>query len=239
MKGVIVGCDKQQEWLLMWWWKHYHKYNRHPVAFIDFCMTAEARKWCAQKGEVIRLERSKDFITPESLIHQDLVTEWETHFGPITWSSRKQRFLKPFAMLQTPFDQTIWIDLDCEITGSISPLFQKIHSHSGLAIGYEKEGRSEEVRYDSGVVAFMRDSVLIGKWAAACLRYNDRFFSDQDVLGFLIHHDNIEIAEIAGKYNWRLNAGVNIEAIIIHWQGLWGKQVLRRLINQQPSNWLL
>jgi hypothetical protein len=234
-KGVMVGCDKEQEWLLIWWWKHYHKHNRHPVAFVDFGMTQEAKRWCAHKGEVISLERSKDFMMPESLINKNLVADWEMRFGPISWSSRKQRFLKPFAMLQTPFDQTIWSDLDCEITGSISPLFQKIHSHSGIAIGCEKKSSSEDVRYNSGVIAFNRDGYLVEKWAQACLQCNDRFFSDQDVLGFLIQHEDIEISEIASKYNWCLNAGVNIEAIIIHWNGLWGKEVLRREINKHHS----
>ncbi len=236
MKGVIVGCDRQQEWLLMWWWKHYQKHNRYPVVFADFGMTLEAKRWCAQKGDVITLERSKDFIMPESLIHRDLIAEWEERFGPIGWSARKQLFLKPFALLQTPFDQSIWIDLDCEITGSISPLFQKIHPHSGVALSYERERASEDVRYNTGVIAFMKDSSLIEKWAAACLKYNDRFFSDQDILGFLIHIEAIEVAELSDKYNWRLHSGINIDAIIIHWQGLWGKEVLRRLINQNYSN---
>lgn len=233
----MVGCDKQQEWLLMWWWKQYQKHNRHPVVFVDFGMTEEAKKWCSQKGDVITLERSKDFIMPESMIHPDLIAEWDRYFGPIVWSARKQLFLKPFALLQTPFDQSVWIDLDCEITGSISPLFQKIHPHSGVALGSEREHVSEEVRYNTGVIAFMKDSSLIEKWAAYCLKYNDRFFSDQDVLGFLIHNEAIEVAELSDKYNWRLDAGINIDAVIINWQGLWGKQVLQRLIHHNYSSW--
>ena len=231
----MVGCDKEQEWLLMWWWKHYHKHNPYPVAFVDFGMTPEARKWCKHKGEVITLERSKDFMMPESLIHKNLISQWEERFGKIAWMERKQRFLKPFAMLQTPFDQTIWSDLDCEITGSVSPLFQKIHPHSGVAIGHE-QAYLEEVRYNSGVIAFNKDSSLIEKWAEACLRSNDRFFSDQDVLGCLIQHEDIEVAEITGKYNWCLRSGVNIEAIIIHWAGCWGKEVLRREISKGLSH---
>lgn len=234
-KGVLVGCDKEQEWLLMWWWRHYHKYNRHPVAFVDFGMSPEAKKWCSQKGRVITLERTKDFMMPESLINKSLIDEWERRFGRVSWSSRKLRFLKPFAMLQTPFDQTIWSDLDCEITGSVTPLFQKIHPHSGVAISSEEGSIFEEVRYNSGVVAFNRDGSLIEKWAGACLSLNDRFFSDQDVLGFLLQNEDIEVSEIASKYNWSLHSGINIEAIIIHWRGLWGKEVLRREISRYHS----
>lgn len=232
-KGIVVGCDSEQEWLLKWWWDHYSCHNSYPVAFVDFGMSEEAKKWAQEKGNLFPFKGSKDFVFPETLINEELVSEWEENCGPILWHTRKNRFFKPLAMREAPFEEGIWIDLDCEVKGSLTPLFNKSHPHSGIAIGHEKESCYEETAYNSGVVVFQKGSYLIDKWAEACQKYNDRFFSDQEILGFLIHNENIEISEISDKYNWRLKSGINVDAVVIHWEGLWGKQALRREINQK------
>jgi hypothetical protein len=84
--------------------------------------------------------------------------------------------------------------------------------------------------YNSGVIAFQKDSPLIARWATLCQHENDRFLGDQDVLSFIINTEHIEITELSDHYNWRLKFGVNIEARIIHWVGKWGKECIRNCV---------
>jgi hypothetical protein len=227
-QGVVVAADRMQEWILPWWWHHYSRTNRFPVAFIDLGMGAEMRAWCSERGSVISLETPKNFVYPRTLVDRDLVAEWEKGYGPVPWSTREQWFRKPFAMLKTPFTETVWVDLDCEVSGSLAPLFPQIHPHAGMAIAKERSYLLEEAGYNSGVIVYRKESPLLERWAEGCRSHNDRFFGDQDVLSFLIQSENIEIAELSDRYNWRMKFGVNFEAVIIHWVGLWGKEIIRR-----------
>lgn len=227
-EGVIVGVDRYQEWLLPWWWHHYEKKNSHPVTFIDFGMSEEMKTWCKSKGRLNSLEAPKEFVYSSSLVDKELIQEWEARVGQIEWHARSQRFCKPFALLQTPYEKTVWFDLDCEVIGPIAPLFHKIHTQAGMALSNERPPSSEEVAYNSGVVVYHKESPLLHKWAEGCRVHNDRFLSDQEVLGFIINAENVEIAELSDKYNWRLKLGVNHEAVVLHWTGAWGKEVLRR-----------
>lgn len=225
-KGILIGCDQNQQWMLPWWWKHYSQHNNYPVAFVDFGMSAEAKKWCQSKGHWISLDAPKNFVFPKTLIASDLSTEWEKIYGKDLWQEREKWFYKPFALAQTPFDETIWVDLDCEITGSLAPLFHKIHVHSKMALALE----SEQTIYNSGVIAYHRNSPLLQQWTDLSYRHNDQFLGDQDVLTFIINQENIEVTELPSKYNWVVREGINFEAIILHWAGKWGKEVIRRQV---------
>ena len=223
-KGILIGCDQNQEWMLPWWWKHYSEHNNYPVAFVDFGMSAEAKKWCQSKGHWIDLDAPKNFVFPKALIASDLTTEWEKIYGKDLWQGREKWFYKPFALQQTPFDETIWVDLDCEITGSLAPLFHKIHVHSKMALALE----TEQTIYNSGVIVYHRTSPLLEQWTDLAYRHNDWFLGDQDALTFIINQENIEVTELPSKYNWVIREGINFEAIILHWAGKWGKEVIRR-----------
>ncbi len=222
VKGVVVGCDRAQEWMLKWWWSNYIKHNQYPVAFVDFGMTPQAKAWCKTKGYWVNLEMRHHFVFPKPLISPELVSEWEKSCGEALWSSRETKFCKPLALTQAPFDLGVWVDLDCEITGSLSPVFDKIHPQSKMALVKELGG------YNSGVVAYDRSSPLISLWRDLCLHENDRFFSERDVLTFIVNSEPVEIVELPSKYNWVIRDGINIEAVVLHWAGLWGKEVIRR-----------
>jgi hypothetical protein len=226
-KGVIVGCDRHQEWLLEWWWSHYTQHNKYPVAFVDLGMSSQAQSWCKSKGHYISLEAPQNFVFPKSLISPELVLEWENTYGRELWHGREKWFYKPYALQQTPFDEAIWVDLDCEVTGSLTPIFQKIHTHSKMTLAKE-HGLNEEETYNSGVIGYHRDSPLLALWTELCFHHNDRFLGDQDVLSFIINSENVEVAELPNKYNWVIRNGINCDAVVLHWAGKWGKEVIRR-----------
>ncbi len=226
-KGIVVGCDQDHEWMLPWWWSHYTQHNRYPVAFIDLGMSASAKEWCQAHGLYLSLQAPRNFIYPKVLISPELAEGWEKKYGKQVWQSREKHFYKPFALQQTPFDETIWIDLDCEIAGTLAPLFSKIHSHSKIALA--RDSNTED--YTTRVVAYHHHSPLLARWTDLCLRQNDRFLNDQEALSFLIHAEEIEVTELPSKYNWTIQKGIHLEAIILHWAGQWGKEVIRRVVN--------
>lgn len=225
--GVLVGCDHRQEWMLPWWWSRYSEHSSYPVTFIDFGMSEKVKKWCQQRGELIPLWAPIDFVRPKHEISADLAAEWESAYGKLLWTSREGWFRKPFAMLQTPFDRTLWMDLDCEVLGSLAPLFNKVHGYSGVALAKEP---SEESVYNTGVIVYRKSAPLIVKWAEECLLLNHQMLSDQSVLSHLIHEHNVEITELSSNYNWRMKCGINLNATIIHWAGDWGKLYIERYL---------
>ena len=231
MRGVIVGCDQKQEWMLPWWYEHFRKHNDLPVAFIDFGMTHHAKKWCSAHGALIPLKAPTGFVYPQIKIPKELRVKWEKRYVTHVWSARGSWFNKPFALLQSPFKETIWLDLDCEILGSIKHLYQKLHKHSRIALVRDNTGPFEDVGYNSGVVVYDSTTPLLTYWAAACIRQNNHFLGDQEILTDLIQNADIEVAELPEKYNWVVNGGIHPEAVVLHWSGSWGKQMIRNRVS--------
>ncbi len=61
-EGILIGCDRNQEWLLPWWWDHYSAHNAYPVAFADFGMSKKALAWCREKGKMLKPPGSSDVV---------------------------------------------------------------------------------------------------------------------------------------------------------------------------------
>ena len=227
MDGVLIGSDLTLEWALPWWWKHYRKHNSHPVAFVDLGLTAEKKRWCKRRGPLIPL-RVGDFteeVAPEK------AQEWEEKTGKSFWESRGAWFKKPFACLKSPFDRTLWIDVDCEIRGSIIPLFEYASKSGGLAMAMEQLDFSRSYKaYNSGVIAFRQNHPLILQWANTCLSLNTQFRADDDVFAYMLSEKGIEIDEIPPHYNWSRCLEENPHAIIQHWHGCHGKTVIKAQI---------
>ena len=175
--GVITGADRQQEWMLPWWWDCYRKYNMLPVAFADFGMTEQACAWCRERGEVFRVEFPEECYVPKSAIPPERIAIWESIYRPERlWISRKAWFMKPIAMLMSPFSRSVWIDLDCEVRGPLKDIFQQCECESGISEALEPEQSMEkQVRfgllkpgqklYNSGVVVYKKGALPIQEWA--------------------------------------------------------------------------
>lgn len=236
-EGVIVGTDLSQEWLLSWWWSHYTKYNHHPVVFIDFGMTTQMKQWCQTKGDLIRLEPADFFVKEKEEIDPSLAENWERKYGEQVWISRDAWFKKPFACLKSPFKKTLWIDLDCQIKGSVAPLFLFSDHPSQIALAKDRAASSHpnqqgldcESRfiYNSGVISFEKGAPLIQLWAHESKKRNGFFRTDQDLLSQLIFEQSLEICELPPIYNWTIGYGENPDSVIDHWVGEIGKLVLR------------
>lgn len=219
-KGIIVGSDLTQEWLLPWWWEHYSCSNTFPVAFVDFGMSFEAKEWCRKKGELIVLPEF--FVAEKEEMEKGLVEEMEHSCGKVFWSSRHAWFKKPLACLSSFFERSIWIDLDCEVRSSLAPLF-KLSCPIAMAL----EASHHQIKdYNTGVIVFNRDLSLLHEWKERCLQENHLFRGDQDVLRAIIHEKNVPITELFPLYNWSRFKGENEEAVIMHWHGPQGKMII-------------
>ncbi len=225
--GVIVGCDDTLEWMLPWWWDHYSATNVHPVTFIDFGMTEEAKAWCHKQGQLIRLEMADIFVTEKEEIDASHIQAWENLYGKQFWVHRTGWFKKPMACLLSPYDRTIWIDLDCEVRGSLNNLFAMADHPSGIAMAQDIHAG-----FNSGVIIFKKGLPLIQAWAQEALHANHLFAGDQDIVSKIIAEKKLEIGELSPLYNWSRIKGDSKDAVIYHWHGRHGKAVIAML------NWL-
>lgn len=214
--GVLVASDSAQEWLLPWWWDHYSKYNNYPVAFVDFGMSEEKKEWCREHGEFIPLPVLDVFVAGEEEIDSSLLKEWKKIYGEKMWlNSRNAWFKKPLACLQSPFLRTLWLDLDCEVRGSLAPVFDYSDHPSGIALHKERFYHS----YNGGVICFRRGIPLIETWVSECFVKNHRFPADQELLSNILDEQKIAIGELPADMNWLISYGDNSDALIYHWCG--------------------
>jgi Lipopolysaccharide biosynthesis proteins, LPS:glycosyltransferases len=234
IQGIIVGCDRHHQWLLPWWWEHYSKHNSYPVLFADFGMTEGALAWCHTQGQVLSLPQTPWDDAPVTSHHKAL---WEDLYGDTVWSSRPSWFKKPLALTQSPFSQTLWLDLDCQVLGPLDPLFNALSLGFELALVREpayvqnierQQGLllDGEVSYNSGVFAFTKETPILELWKQKALTESHLFIGDQNILSRVIFEKKTAVFELSDTYNWKDSYGPNPEAVIHHFLGQAGKQKL-------------
>jgi hypothetical protein len=230
--GIVVGSDLTQEWLLPWWWKHYSTYHSYPVGFVDFGMSETMKAWCREHGELIPLLVADIFVADKQEIDPTLVKEMEKACGKNFWPCRHAWFKKPLACLQSPFYKSIWIDLDCQIRGSISRLFDLCEEHLAIAVD-----PCHSLSYNSGVMVFKQGLDIIETWADQAFDRNHEFRGDQDVLSAIIHEQAVKITEIPAIYNWSRCSQPNPDAVILHWHGPQGKsEIVHQIMKMNLLN---
>ncbi len=235
-RGVLVGTDTAQEWLLPWWWSHYSCHNTLPVTFVDFGMSQKVLHWCQKKGNVIPLHLDKSFIAPKEAIDPTKAAIWERRAGKDVWGWRESCFNKPFALALTPYDETVWLDLDCEVFESLDPIFQFIKEFD-FSIANPME-RFEE-QYNSGVVVYRKNSAILEKWIDLCLRENVHFYGDDHVLSHLLNHEEIPFQLLPREWNWMMPLGINFFVKIFHWLTPVGKAFIKAHGGIQSSKRIL
>ncbi|MGR3973057.1 MAG: hypothetical protein QRY72_00530 [Candidatus Rhabdochlamydia sp.] len=205
-QGVMIGCDEAREWMLPWWWERYQQWCTFPVVFGDFGMTPAAKRWCLARGDLLALKesrsRSMNSSSDEHLIDQMI------------------------ALVTTPFQQTIWLDLDCEIMGSLTPLFGYLHPHTLLSLCSRDSSCLRKRVYNTGVIVYEKRSPILRAWASDVFKPGYDKEQESHLLEELLNQEKIDSVDIPSKYNWDVREGIHPEAAILHWQGDWGKQVI-------------
>lgn len=248
--GIITGCDRGIQWMFPWWFHCLRKHCDLPVTFIDYGMTESGYNWCKNRGEIIRIKipvkaMKKRFSMPARFMKvlkrkQDIL---------ILQTKRLAWFKKPFALLQTPFKRTVWLDVDCEVRGCISPLFLLADEEIGLSLSPEnkivekrRDGilKADQLEYNSGVISYKRGMDIIEKWAKATILQDGIFYGDQDILSRLIGDHKTSVSILSREYNWRVHHwGENANAIIQHWQGKTKRTIFERIKHDSVLNQLI
>lgn len=222
-RGILVGCDQNQEWLLSWWWDNYRQENSLPVAFADFGMSEEGKAWCREHGILLPTNTDGLKVATRDEINPALIVEWE-NFSDFFWKVRQAWMKKPFACLCSPFSQTLWIDLDCEVLGNLAKIYDYIDPHSKMGLVQVNTG----TEFNSGVIVFEKDSPLLKKWTEATLSKNHQFVSDQGILSQVIFECSYSVGEIPEIYNWPMCRGYHLGTVVLHWAAEWGKAYIQK-----------
>lgn len=229
-EGVMVASNHEQEHFLPWWWMNFRLFNNFPVTFVDFGdMSAIARKWCSQRGNLITLGIPDTFIAKKEDVDPKLADLWEKCNSDV-WLGRLAWFKKPFALLKSPYQKTVWLDLDCQTKRSIQPLFSNYLEEADIALFPEKEEHQKKFQergillpgekiYNSGVIAFRHGIPLIEEWVKQVFSKSKECENDQEILCKLLSRSNAKLAELPIIYNWFVRDGANPDAVIVHWWG--------------------
>ena len=138
-------------------------------------------------------------------------------------------FRKPLMMKESPFERTLYLDLDCHVLGDLSPLFSLQLGSTKMAVrtahdSYEMKaiGTSKSMSiqsYNSGVVLFEHPSSGLDFWISLLNREIYSFSTDDRLLSFAISTYELVVTCLDPKYNWLYHWGPNPQAVIWHWIG--------------------
>ncbi len=226
-KGIIIAADKNGEDLLPWWWRHYSHYAYYSVAVVDLGMSPPKRAWCEERMHVIPLTTKVSVAPKESITEKNLKLWKQQYRGPL-WRAREAWFNKPKACMLSPFEKTLWMDLDCEVCGPIDLLFDELSEEVELAIGLQDFRLETPVVYNSGVLLFRQGSPFLKEWDLRCQKLSPTMMGDQDVLTQMLLEGNISFNKLSPYFNWLMFGGYDPGIIIAHWAAGWGKEYIRK-----------
>ena len=234
-QGIITGCNEHQEWMLKLWWHYYSQTNTYSVTFMDFGMTKSARLWCEKRGKVITVELPQDIPTSKDNIAVNNQREWEIGYHD-PWQARKGWFYKPFALLKSPYEQTVWLDIDTFIIKPLTPLFELDLTQIALpqevlrALNPTKLF-PKEIIYNTSVIGYSEKSLLIKKWVEKVHSWNHQFLGDQDILSRLIYEDQVPVTTLPPIFNARPQDGIPKGTFIIHFGNVAKRELFHKIYN--------
>lgn len=207
--AFLIGCDENQEWMLSWFLKNYKKHNKTPLIFADFGLTDTGR--AIARGNA------------------DHILDFSAEKG-------KGWFLKPKCMWYSPAKKTVWLDLDCEIRGDLSPIFDLLRPDMlNMVEDVPWSNRRGEVWHNSGVVGFVDKPIILKHWMNQVEKTPQ--VGDQEVLHSLLTPITKlkYINDLPRKYNTLRIDFIDDTAVenpaVIHWTGQKGKDEIRRQID--------
>lgn len=246
-EGIIVGSDQHEEDLLPFWYKCYSQYMTYPVCFMDFGMSKEMVDWCKARGQYLAIKEDTVALAnatePPKRVLDELCGKDRKDIHEI----RKVWLKKPFACLHSPFIKTIWVDVDCVIRNTLAPIFAKLGLSAEIALvreltivqnqakaaGLIVEG---EILYNSGVIGFIQKSPIIQEWVNIVKDTHYYFPGDQDALSKVIFLKKFSVIELSPIFNWSWVLPKMNEAIVVHFNGAKGKELLRNFIKRTTSH---
>jgi predicted O-methyltransferase YrrM len=228
-RGVVVGVIPEQAWMLGWWLANFRKHNPDlPVAFADFGLGDADAQWCAAHGLHFKVQ------TPES------VKAW---------------FRKPFAILQAPFREILWLDLDCEVRGPVAKFLDYtsdnhlvVAGRNVLAQNYDTAqmhgwwlmlpkadaDASNAMVACTGIVGTAHGHPAIAEWALNCVAPTEfAYKGDHEILAVVLHRRNIRRHQVTGEEFTLARFPVTQTPIIMHHAGVPAKRRLMEVVDAE------
>ena len=148
--------------------------------------------------------------------------------------------MKPRAIASSPFQFTVFLDLDCEVRSSLDKLFS--WSTRGLVMGkdrypfsnYGKLFRRDHF-FNSGVIAVHQSHVVIPRWIEATEHLHDKLRGDQEILNLTIYENEIPVVVLPEHFHQLRLDGDHPEAKIMHWTGEAGKAEIQNRLKGSDS----
>lgn len=230
-EGILTGCNANHEWMLKWWWSNYKQSNAYPVTFVDFGMSVGAKSWCEQRGAVLSIPKRIPLIPPKN------ASSYASIKRPI-WLS------KPEALLRSPYQKTIWVDIDAMVKQSLAGLFA-LCPQDTLALCPELSFRSEAekeselipkeaISFNTGVVVYPECAPLIPLWAQAAKETDA--LGDQDLLSRLIYETKTKVLQLPPVFNQIHPALDHADVVIYHYASQMGQSTLLEKLKVGTSN---
>ena len=210
-KTFLTGADHNLQDLIPWWVECVRTHNPDiHITIADFGLTDSAKDWVKQNANhVIVYER-----------HPELA-----------W------FYKPQAMVDSPYEYTCWLDLDCEVLAPIPEIFD-FPTENTMALTHDVvRGNPDHDRgifwWAVGVNVVKGKPQILKDWARNTTNNKD-LRGDQEVLHKMIQVDpkyNEQIIKMPLEYQWLridlLNGKDSPNKKIVHWTGPAGKKHFR------------
>jgi len=237
-KGVMVATDQNLEWMLPWWVYHFKKHSSLPIAFVDLGMSEEKKAFCEQHGTLISIEPKQFPFDPNRIEELSNHGVFDISNLNQVLPTRNAWLLKPFALLTSPFEKTLWIDIDCEVLQPIDPLFLESgfvcmkESNDSLNFNIKRKMIPEmSAYYNSGIILYENRHPLLLAWVKEIEENSSYYLGDQDALSVIIKNFNYPIDTFPETCHRFYHEEIFDATLICHYCGIKGKkEVIRKLL---------
>lgn len=197
-EGIVTAADGGYFRELQFLVRSLRALSQRPVCVIDLGLTESQRNWCLDIGNVL--------VWAPPVLYEPMQRIRERFW----W----QAWIKPYYLLQAPFDRVLWIDADCVVVKPLDQIFEQLRSaplfvRDGTTVVTENDPRLYEhlrlpadastsgVNVNSGVVGLckVRDRNILSAWAWAVqwVAMNPQLqqysaWADQGLLLWALHH---------------------------------------------------
>lgn len=213
-KGVLLLADSELEWLIPWWFRCFEKTNPNlPVSVSDFGLSEKTIQWLQDKNIPI-IPKTNNFP-----------------------KLRITCFYKPFAITASPYEITIFSNLDCEIRKNISDMFS--WAEHGLVLGNDlypmgnnRKLFREHQYYNSGLICLLQNNPTIAQWCSKSKELHELLRSDQEILNLVIYESEATVVELPPHFHQLRVDGDHEKAVVMHWTGSPGKIHIRKQMDR-------
>lgn len=212
------------ELFLPWWFDHIQKHNTLPVAIIDYGLSEFGKRVAQNIGLLIEKK-------PISI--DECQEAPSKAFPTFRHEARKLYMYKPFGLASSPFEHTIWLDVDCKVRCDLTQMFDTPGFKIALtSVDGQKWAQEHQVfsaadtpLFNTGVLVVEKNSPVLQSWCNKTLQDSASYVLEDVLLSELIATENLPITILPSTYNthWKC---ADTTTKIVHFMNHYGKAVI-------------